>query len=265
MALVLPLSACSYYSQSDGERLRDEVFALKQQVSVLEERLATEQQSLAESREAIAAIQARLSKETQAGRRNYADVGVLLDELRDEVAHLKGDLGSLRERTSSVEEKSEKTREEVELRFQEQEKLKQEVADRQRALLNAPKAALAEAERLLEQKDAKGARNLLRSLELRQRGKTGWGVYAPKAQYLIAETYYVEENWQQAVASFNIVRKDYPKAKTWVAGSLLRLGQCLDRLGHKEDASIFYERVSKQYPRHPAAKEAKRLLRLKNR
>lgn len=265
-ALVLPfllVSACSYYAQSDGERLRDEVYALKQQITVLEERVAQQKSKADTAQAALSSIQDKLSSETQAGRRNYADVGVLLDELRDQVAHLKGDVGSLQERTSSVEEKAEKTKEEVELRFGEQQKLKEEAASRQNALLNAPEASLKEAERLLEAKDAKAARSLLRSLELRQRSAKGWSVYAPKAQYLIGESYFVEENWRQAVAAFNTVRKDHPKAKGWVAASLLRLGQCLDRLGHKEDAKIFYERVSKQYPRHPAAKEAKRLLALR--
>lgn len=273
--LLLLASGCSFYAQSDGERLRDEVFVLKTQITSLQRKLNEAEARESKAKEELSKVSSVVSDLNTSARRNDADLGVILDEVRQDVARMKGQLDLLVERMSEVEGKAEKTSEELELRFQrlaEQEKIREaesakEKAEaaaatrKQEALLSKPKVALKEAERLIEQGKAAAARKLVRALEISQRGERSWGVYAPKAQYLIGETYFIEEDFQQAAAAFNAVRKKYPKSKTWLPGSILKLGMCFERLGLKNDALLFYRSVSRKYPKHPAGKEGRRLLK----
>lgn len=253
--------ACAYYSQADGERMQDEVYALQQQVTVLQEKLQQLQTEQSRTTSRLDAIGGELSEKTQEGRRYDADVGVQLEEMRVELAHLKGDLGALEARTRDVEEKAETTREEVELRFSAEAKAAQEAESRRQQLLGKPGAALEQAEAMIAAGEPAEARALVRGVEIENRDSKRWGVYAAKAQYLIGETYFAEENWRQAVAAFNKVRQDHRGNDTWMPGSLLRLGMCLEKLGLEDDAKTFYQRASKRFPRHPAGREARRLLR----
>lgn len=249
---------CAYYSQADGDRLHDEVYALQQQVTVLQQKLEASESANAEQRGILSKIEDELRK-----KGGYdADFGVQLDEMRTALARMEGQVGALDQRSSTVEEQTEKTREEmllIEKRLDVAEG-KAEVGKAEEALLQDPNQALGRAEKLIEEGKPAEARALVRTLEMKSRGEAGWGVYAPKAQYLIAESYYAEKEWRRAVAAFNKVRKNHPEAKIWMPGTLLRLGQCLQNLGFDEDAALLYEQAAKQFPKHPNGKEAKRLL-----
>lgn len=270
---LLGASGC-YYSKADGEKLRDEVFALQTQVTALQRELAAFEKANARNGEQLARVANDVSELNSAARRNDADIGVVLDVVRQDVARMKGQVDSLNERLSEVEGSTAKTREELDLRFQslaeadrireaESAKAKQaaiEAAEKRAALLSKPKIALERAEALLEEGKPAEARALVRALEIEQKKSKSWGAYAPKAQYLIAESYFAEEDFRQAAAAYNAVRKRFPKSSTWLPGSILKMGMCFERLGLREDARLFYETVSKKYPKHPAGREGKRLL-----
>lgn len=276
-ALALPAAlglGCSYYSQADGERLRDEVYALQTQVTALQRTLQEVEAQQAKSDKQLTKITADIAELNTAARRNDADIGVVLDVVRQDVARMKGQVDLLSERMSEVEAKSAKTQEELDLRFQglaAKEKIREaetakEKAEAERAaaerekLLSSPDAALKEAEQLLTANQPAEARRLIRALVIKQSDGKGWKTYAPKAHYLIGETYFAEEDFQQAAAAYNTVRKKYPTSKTWLPGSILKLGMCFDRLGLKDDAKLFYQTVARKFPRHPAGQEGKRLL-----
>lgn len=266
--------ACSYYSQADGERLRDEVFALRTQLSAVQASVdkLDDGQSSAEGR--LSKLTSDVSDLNGAARRNDADIGVQLEVLKGDFARVRGQVDALVDRMSEVEGASAKTQEELDLRFEglnQKEKMAAEQSAKARAaaqaavearktLLSKPKAALNEAEKMIEKGNATGARELVRSLEIAQRKKKGWSVYEPKAFYLIGESYFAEGEFQKAAASYNKVRKKYPKSKTWLPGSILKLGICFQKLGLNEDARLFYRTVSSKFPKHPAGREGRRLL-----
>ncbi len=265
------VGGCGFTSKAETDRLRDEVFALQTQLA--------EQVAAAEARQAKVdsleqSLKERLETLDKAARRTDADLGVDLDRVREDVGRVKGDLVSALDRLSEVEAKTAKTQEEVDLRFQAlAEKAKATEADSegarsraaeaveaQKKLLSDPKGALERAEALIKEGKPAEARKLVRALEIEQGSSKGWPVYAPKAQYLVGESYFAEEDFRQAAAAYNEVRKKYPKATTWVPGSILKLGQCFERLGMKDDAKLFYDKVAKEFPKHPAGQEGKRLL-----
>ncbi|MBX2811031.1 MAG: tetratricopeptide repeat protein [Myxococcales bacterium] len=272
--MLAALAGCSYYSQADGARLRDEVYGLQTEVDALQKRLRTIKNSQEQSGERIARMSSDVADLNTSARRNDADLGVVMEVVRQDVARMKGQVDTLVDRVSSLESETAQSREETELRFQalaDETKLRAQANEREREqaadkaqakdkLLRTPRKAIESARRLVKDSPQE-ARQLLRALELKRGKRRGWATYAPEVTYLIGETYFAENDFQQAAASFNVIRKKYPQSLKWVPNSILKLGMCLERLDLADDAKLFYQRVEKKYPNHPAAKQARRLLR----
>lgn len=77
-----------------------------------------------------------------------------------------------------------------------------------------------------------------------------------EAYYRIAESYQNESDWQSAAAAFQVVVDRYPDS-SWAPWSLLRQGECFEALGKKDAAKLFWQGVIDKYPKSKAAKEAK--------
>lgn len=85
---------------------------------------------------------------------------------------------------------------------------------------------------------------------------------AGSAQYWLGETFYAQNDFKRAAASFLQGYKKYPKSRR-APDSLLKLGISLNRLGQAEQACAAYAAVSSEYPkavdaRKRAQAEAKR-------
>ncbi|MBN1337235.1 MAG: tetratricopeptide repeat protein [Deltaproteobacteria bacterium] len=76
--------------------------------------------------------------------------------------------------------------------------------------------------------------------------------------YRLAETWYQEEQYQNAILAFQVVLDGWADSG-WAPRSMLRQGQCFAALGQKENALLFYEDVVRLYPKSEAAKEARAL------
>ncbi len=278
VAAILALSApaCAYYSQEDGERLANEVYALQTQVTAMQQAVAELQSQEKKQRAQLAKMTDEVGTLSKAARRNDADLGVQLDDMMQDVARMKGRVETFSERVSALEQSATKVQEEVDLRFQglaekskidaansEEEKKRAIDEARQRErLLGEPNQALKEAGALLAAKQPAEARKILRELDIRYKDDKSFSKkYGAKTQYLIGETYFAEENFQQAAAVYNTVRKKHGRSKL-VPDALLRLGMCFEKLNLPEDAKLFYQTVKQKYRRSSAAKTARE--RLKN-
>lgn len=80
-----------------------------------------------------------------------------------------------------------------------------------------------------------------------------------EAYYRIAESWQNETNFQEAAAAFKTVVDRYPQS-TWAPWSILRIGECFASLDQKDTARLFWQDVVQKYPKSKAAKEAKTLL-----
>lgn len=80
-----------------------------------------------------------------------------------------------------------------------------------------------------------------------------------EATYRIAETYFNEEQWIQAVTEFQKVVDRFPRHEL-ASWAMLRQGEAFERRGARSDAVLFWEGVIQRYPRTPAAEEAQGLL-----
>ncbi len=77
-----------------------------------------------------------------------------------------------------------------------------------------------------------------------------------EAYYRIAESWQNAGEFKPAVSAFQDVI-DKGKDSTWAPWAMLRQGECFDALGSPDKAKVFYCDVSKVYPKSKAAKEAK--------
>lgn len=80
-----------------------------------------------------------------------------------------------------------------------------------------------------------------------------------EAKYRLAESYFNEGEYQQAVLRFEDVVQG-GGTSPWVAWSMVRQGECFKAMGKDAEAQIFWEDVVARFPRSKAAKEAKEFL-----
>ena len=80
-----------------------------------------------------------------------------------------------------------------------------------------------------------------------------------EVQYRIAETWFNEGDWRRAISDFNTVIETWPKGQ-WAPWAMLAQGDALKEWGQADNARLFYEEVTRVYPKSEAAKEAKKLL-----
>ena len=86
--------------------------------------------------------------------------------------------------------------------------------------------------------------------------------YADNAQYWLAETRYVQQDFSAALSEFEKVVNIYPNSGQ-VAGAVLKIGYCYYELQRWDDARIALERVVREYPdTTPAILAAQRLERM---
>ena len=82
---------------------------------------------------------------------------------------------------------------------------------------------------------------------------------AAKAQCMIAETFYHQKNWQEALREYMKVEilYDFPY---WQSISLIQAAKCHEALGERKEAVALYQQVIEKYPKTEQAAEAAKLL-----
>jgi TolA-binding protein len=268
LALALgPLIACSHYSQKDGEKLANDVYALSTQVQALQRSMNEAQKEQDKQAKQLSQISEQIASFSSTALKNGADLGSQLDNALQEVARMKGLLEPMRDRLDTVESKVNKVGEEIDVRVKDLEaktndkaRAAVDSAERERLMSN-PSALFDKVVKLLNDQKPADARKLLREFSVRaQNDKGGLGKQADTAQYLLAESYFLESNYQAAATEYNAVRKQWPKSPK-IPESLLRLGQCFEKLNLPNDAKLFYKVLVTDHPKSEPARKAKELLK----
>ncbi len=273
LAGVLLFPACAHYSQEDGERLSNEVFALQTQLNALQRTVGRLEASEKRFQGSADQLHKDLSQVNKLFRRNGADFMEEIERMRGEFARLKGGVETFRERMSALEASSSKVQEELDLRFQnlqEQAKIAsaQSEAAKQRAiretarrerLLAKPDTFFKEVQKGIKNRSPTKARKLLRQFMIRAKEESRLRKHRGRAQFLIGETFFAEKKFQKAAAEYNAVRKNYPQSR-WVPFALYKLGFCFEKLKLPDDARLFYKTVVDKYGRSGAARDARRRL-----
>lgn len=86
------------------------------------------------------------------------------------------------------------------------------------------------------------------------------GEIAAMAQWMIGETYFHQERFEEAIAAYDLVeaKYDFPR---WQATALLQAGKCYERLNKTDEAARNYAFLIKNYGQTPLAEEAGKRLR----
>lgn len=77
-----------------------------------------------------------------------------------------------------------------------------------------------------------------------------------EARYRLAEASFNTKDYKLALQRFQEVLDKHPNSP-WAPWALLRQGECFENQGQKQNAKIFYEDLVRMYPKSQAAKDAK--------
>ncbi len=100
------------------------------------------------------------------------------------------------------------------------------------------------------------ARSLLESVV---RAPVEVGTLRPRAQWLIGETYYMQQRFAESVEAYRTVEGIDPES-TWVAASLVQAGKAFEQLGRTRDAAVCYSTLLHRHAESPLAVDARRRL-----
>ena len=267
---ILCLASCAYYSQEDGERLNNEVYALQTQVTALQQAMSQLQEMEKDQTKKLTAMTEEMAELSKVARRNDADLGVQLEEMLQEVGRTKGQVETFVERVSDLEAAVAKLQGDLDVRFgqqaanqaktEEEKKRAVEEAQKKERLFADPQALFAEVEKMIAKGESDRARKFLREFSLRADEDKRLKKNLDGAAYWIAESYLAEANWQQAAAEFNRVRKSYPNSSL-IPEAIFKLGVCFENLKLPKDAKLFYTTVVQKHPKSKAADKAKKRLK----
>jgi len=82
---------------------------------------------------------------------------------------------------------------------------------------------------------------------------------AAKAQFLIADTYFLQEKWSDAFLAYQKVYASYAFPE-WQAAALLGSGQCDEKQGQWAEAAKTYQRLLDEFPQSSVVADAKKRL-----
>ncbi len=255
-------------TQTEGERMREDIFSLKTQTETLH---AMTTRHMEETRITLQDIRRDLDKLLQTSQVSKASGRVQIDTLREELNRLNGmieqngydlhqtgqkiqkDLDSLRTRISVIEAKAG-----IEPPGSQQAKTEQAIAaEPVQTLPETPADFYKHAKNLISsRKDiVEGRRLLAMFLKKWPKDKS-----ADNAQYWIGESYFMTKKYDGAVLAFQKVVDNYPKTDS-VDDALFMLGECFRMLDLKDNARPFYEEVIAKYPKTRSAEKARKALK----
>lgn len=253
------LGGCAHYSQEDGERLANEVYALNTQVQALQKSLSESQKVSQTHAEQLALLAKQVQTLNTAAFKNDADFGVQLDQALQEVARLRGLVEGSKERLDAIDSQLNKVSDLAEAQRKQTEASQEEQRARERVLQSAAQV-IEEATRLINSQKPADARRLLREFGQRAEGDDKKKKDLDRVQFLLAETYFVEGSYQLAATEYNAVRKNFPKS-SYVPEALFKMGLCFEKLKLPEDAKLFYKTVVDKHAKSDAAKRARERLK----
>lgn len=207
---------------------------------------------------------AEAMREVRTGQANLgADLGAVRDELRTlrgqvegagRSPELKKQLDELAVRVANLEESMKSGRKEPD-----GQRAEAAGAEPSAEGKGDPKAAYDACYKLFKEGRNAKAREEFQKF-LKQHPKTP---YSGSAQFWIAETWYVDDNYEKAIVEYEKVIKGFPASEK-VPHALLKQGMSFQKLGDDGSARIVYQQIVKKYPQAQQAKVARaRLSELK--
>lgn len=271
---LLLLTAFGCASQSDLESVRRDNDEMKSRIFTLEKGVNDVrgevkegvEKSLSGYRQNFDALQREVAgyqKDMSSIRKGSADLQATLDSARVDMQLLTGKIDDVRIMAQKPAEDIALLKDDLSKRLaaldERLAKLEKEVAQQQAQAVQAqqtPEGLYQQGYEAIKAGDsAKGRETLSKFLESYPKDKL-----AANAHYWIAESYYSDKNFDQAILEFQEVVKNFPRSEK-VPAAMLKQGMAFKELGDPKSAAYVYKKLIEQYPKSEEAKAAKEKLR----
>ncbi|QJA06022.1 tol-pal system protein YbgF [Thermosulfurimonas marina] len=250
LLLALLLVGCVSDQQFQGLALR--VSALEVQQTSLEKARREEAVRLAALEKRLASLEKQVSVLSE----KRAELLSEIEALRAEIARLNGLYEELSYQQKQDREAFSEFQAEVLKRLSQGEKPPAPAKAPSGPKTPSEKELYDQALAALKKKDYEGARKLLqRYLEVYPQGK-----YAANAHYWIAETYYAQRRYEEAILEYQKVVDGFPQSYK-VPAALLKQGLAFLRIGDTEAARILFKKILSRYPQSEQAPLARKYLK----
>ncbi len=246
--LINVVSGCVWASHSDVETLKKQSQNHELRLNQLESNL---QAKVDEAQQKLGEIEAVLDRATRAVTRNNADLGVTVDELRNQFGALEGQIAEMRRELEKDKQGPGKDLLEKRIARLEQ-KVGVESASAEEAVPADKEAHWQAAEQAFAQTNYTTARTLYREFQARYNDDKR----ADDALVKVGDCYMAQEKPATALGEYKKVIDNYPKSdKGDVA--LFQMAEAFYKLKACTDAKTALQAMLKKYPRSPLAKKAK--------
>ena len=213
-----------------------------------------------EARKAILDIRTRLDGlrrdvDSKADKNSLLDVASQNEQLRQEVAKLRGQIEVLTNELASTQQRQKDFYVDLDTRLRKLEPQKLTVDGKETDVEPAEQKSYNAALAVYKTGDYKNAGVALADF-LRRYPQSG---FAASAQYLLGTTYYAQRDYRNAIAMQQIVVKNYPQSPK-AADALLNIASSYVELKDRAAAKKALETLVSQFPDSPAAQTGKERL-----
>jgi tol-pal system protein YbgF len=263
-----------------GCALQDDIVIVDRRLAALQQKVAKQEKQTEALRSEISRYHEKQADSDEASRNKYADLSVLVNDLREEIQILRGKLeevGHSTHQKMGTMADSESKRQD---RWKELERSMQAGLDRivrleaylgmepsEKMALRGPRsvgsgkevvakktpdAQYAQAKEKFDRGEYEASRGLFQAF-LKDHPKSE---NADNAQFWVGEVYYREKWYEKAILEYQKVIEKYPKGNK-VRSALLKQGFAFFNLGDKDNARLILKELVRKYPDSSEAKIAK--------
>ena len=213
-----------------------------------------------EARKAILDIRARLDSmrrdlDAKADKNSLLDIASQNEQLRQEVAKLRGQVEVLTNELSSTQQRQKDFYVDLDTRLRKLEPQKLTVDGKEADVEPAEQKSYDAALAIYKGGDYRNAGAAFADF-LRRYPQSG---FAASAQYLLGTTYYAQRDYRNAIAAQQLVVKNYPTSPK-AADALLNIASSYTELKDRAAAKKTLENLVAQFPASTAAQTAKERL-----
>ena len=213
-----------------------------------------------EARRAILDIRARLDGlrrdlDNKADKNSLLDAASQNEQLRQEVAKLRGQVEVLTNELASTQQRQKDFYVDLDTRVRKLEPQKLTVDGKETDVEPAEQKTYNAALAVYKSGDYKSAGVALADF-LKRYPESG---FAASAQYLLGTTFYAQHDYRSAIAAQQIVVKNFPQSPK-AADALLNIASCFVELKDRPAAKKALETLVAQFPDSPAAQTGKERL-----
>ncbi len=255
-ALVFIAAAASagcgaFLTQEDGEAYRKEIADLKAKNSKLEKRVAELSASRKEDQQKL---DQALDDATKLLARNSADLGLTVQKTQADVAALTGRVDDINTQLNSLGKSFNDYRAASDTKIEQL--VNASTTAKAPPIPEKPDDVFAEGKKRYDSKQWGDARRVFDAFINRYPTDTR----APKAQFMIGDSYLKESKYANAINAFLKVIEGYPKSEE-VPDAMFEAGEAFQQLKYCGDARVYYQELIKRYPKSEWKKDATQRLK----